>query len=275
MDYSRPAPVRVNTREVWRQEHLQPSVETMLEELYAAATAMLYMGKIEVKEKSEPTFSANGQQNAGRSPETFDRPSCSSSIAHLDLAWNASTGTAICGCPCEQIRQIETDAGIPTRDAAATPSRSPTCAAARSSSFIATLLAAPAAHRRHAGHPALCLDGRRPTARRTASSPTTAAWSRKGTCAGIKDWPHARRPCQGMARRTKTRQTLPLGFILSMEGADPILRPDQVEEWYQRRPAHRRPGPLRRQPLRPRHGHRGRPVPAGPGRSCRRWSASA
>ena len=32
-----------------------------------------------------------------------------------------------------------------------------------------------------------------------------------------------------------------------------------------RRPAHHRPGPLRRQPLRPRHRHRGRPVPAGPG----------
>src|SRR5205085_11699724 len=27
--------------------------------------------------------------------------------------------------------------------------------------------------------------------------------------------------------------TRPLGFILSMEGADSILRPDQVEEWFQ------------------------------------------
>src|SRR5437763_15513464 len=25
----------------------------------------------------------------------------------------------------------------------------------------------------------------------------------------------------------------PLGFILSMEGADPVLRPEQVEEWWQ------------------------------------------
>jgi membrane dipeptidase len=27
--------------------------------------------------------------------------------------------------------------------------------------------------------------------------------------------------------------TPPLGFVISMEGADPILRPDQLEAWHQ------------------------------------------
>src|SRR5205085_1129368 len=43
----------------------------------------------------------------------------------------------------------------------------------------------------------------------------------------------------------------PLGFILSMEGADPVLSPEQVEEWYQSGlriigPAHYGPSPYAR-----------------------------
>src|SRR5262249_42047145 len=54
---------------------------------------------------------------------------------------------------------------------------------------------------------------------------------RQGTLRWIKDAPaldaHVAAWLQGDAERE------PLGFILSMEGADPVLSPEQVEEWYQ------------------------------------------
>jgi membrane dipeptidase len=47
----------------------------------------------------------------------------------------------------------------------------------------------------------------------------------------IKDWPTLR----DHAERWEGENTdgEPLGFILSMEGADPVLSPDQVHEWWQ------------------------------------------
>ena len=58
--------------------------------------------------------------------------------------------------------------------------------------------------------------------------------------------------------------TPPLGFVISMEGADPILEPEQLEAWWEAGlrllgPTHYGRGPLRR-----RNGHRNRPDRLGP-----------
>ena len=50
--------------------------------------------------------------------------------------------------------------------------------------------------------------------------------------------------------------TLPVGFIIGMEGADPILWPEQVHEWWGARAARNQPLSLRRQHLLARHRHR-------------------
>ncbi len=46
----------------------------------------------------------------------------------------------------------------------------------------------------------------------------------------ITDWPGVERQIQDW--ETKGRDATPLGFIISMEGADPIVAPEQVPHWY-------------------------------------------
>ena len=61
----------------------------------------------------------------------------------------------------------------------------------------------------------------------------------------------------------KDAEALPVGFILGMEGADPILWPDQVHGVVGRRGAGGQPDPLRTQHLRLGHRHRRRTEGAG------------
>jgi membrane dipeptidase len=52
----------------------------------------------------------------------------------------------------------------------------------------------------------------------------------------IKNWralnSHLSRWQKAIRARNDTQEKLPLGFIISMEGADPIISPDQVESWW-------------------------------------------
>jgi membrane dipeptidase len=54
---------------------------------------------------------------------------------------------------------------------------------------------------------------------------------RRGLCTMIEDLPALER---SFAAWQASPQTAPLGFILSMEGADPIVDPGQAELWFQR-----------------------------------------
>ena len=47
----------------------------------------------------------------------------------------------------------------------------------------------------------------------------------------IKDWPTLESHCNDW-REEGGATAAPLGFILSMEGADPVLQPEQVQEWW-------------------------------------------
>jgi membrane dipeptidase len=53
----------------------------------------------------------------------------------------------------------------------------------------------------------------------------------KGVLRWIKDWPALEAHVGAWTNAEVT--ALPLGFILSMEGADAILSPEQIQEWYQ------------------------------------------
>jgi hypothetical protein len=71
-------------------------------------------------------------------------------------------------------------------------------------------------------------DGRRPT--RVLPQPSNAG----GGSRILADWPAPRRPRPGSGRRFLAGggDEPPLGFIVSMEGADPILRPEDVPAWW-------------------------------------------
>src|SRR5207244_9825924 len=55
---------------------------------------------------------------------------------------------------------------------------------------------------------------------------------REGVLRWIRDEPTLDRDVQAWGA-DGANDTEPLGFILSMEGADPVLHPEQVGEWYQ------------------------------------------
>jgi membrane dipeptidase len=52
----------------------------------------------------------------------------------------------------------------------------------------------------------------------------------RGLLRFIKDWPTLDAHLKTWLRNENT--TEPLGFILSMEGADPVLSPEQIQEWW-------------------------------------------
>lgn len=52
----------------------------------------------------------------------------------------------------------------------------------------------------------------------------------EGFCRIITDWPGLERQIQDW--ETQGREKTPLGFIISMEGADPIVAPEQVPQWF-------------------------------------------
>jgi membrane dipeptidase len=147
--------------------------------------------------------------------------------AHLDLAWNAIDWNRDLLSPVGQIRQGEQ--GMSTSGRGANTVSFPELRRGQVGIFIATLLARN-----------LC-PGRVPAFQRYASMQAAYA-SARGQMAYYAALEH-----EGRLRWIRDAATLeshvqawhagaaaePLGFILSMEGADPILAPDQVEEWWQ------------------------------------------
>ncbi|MGH2460032.1 MAG: dipeptidase [Chloroflexota bacterium] len=53
----------------------------------------------------------------------------------------------------------------------------------------------------------------------------------EGHCRLLADWPSLERHVQQW--ESQGRENVPLGFVLSMEGADPIVSPEQVPHWYE------------------------------------------
>jgi membrane dipeptidase len=150
--------------------------------------------------------------------------------AHLDLAWNAIDWNRDLRLPCEKIRQIEKDAGYTDKGRCCNTVSFADLRRGKVCIFIATLL------------PRLLRIGAMPAIQRYAQMESAYAASygqmyyyqgmvQAGHLRWIKDWPGLETHI-GEWKADENSQTRPLGFILSMEGADPVLRPDQVEEWF-------------------------------------------
>jgi membrane dipeptidase len=150
--------------------------------------------------------------------------------AHLDLAWNAIDWNRDLRQPCDVIRQIERDAGMTDKGRACNTVTFPDLRRGKVVIFIATLL------------PRLLRIGAMPAIQRYSSMVAAygAAYGQmyyyrgleqEGLLRGIRD---RKALDEHIAAWTadENSKTLPLGYILSMEGADPVLRPDQVQEWF-------------------------------------------
>jgi membrane dipeptidase len=153
--------------------------------------------------------------------------------AHLDLAWNALDWNRDLRLPAAAIRQREKEQGMDGKGRGVGTVSFHELRRGKVGLFIATLLARllranlmPAIQRYESMEAA--------QAAAYGQMAYYRALERQGHLRWIKDWPtleaHVARwtsaPDDDLDRE-------PLGFILSMEGADPVLSPDEVEEWWQ------------------------------------------
>jgi membrane dipeptidase len=147
--------------------------------------------------------------------------------AHLDLAWNAIDWNRDLLLPVESIRAAES--GHADKARGANTVSFPELRRGEVGIFIATLLARN-----------LC-PGLVPAFRRYASMQAAygsaqgqiayyRALEAEGHLRWIKDAPTLDAHVRAWEKESSGQ---PLGFILSMEGADPVLSSDQVEEWWQ------------------------------------------
>lgn len=149
--------------------------------------------------------------------------------AHLDLAWNAIDWNRDLRLPVERIRQLERDAGMTDKARCGNTVAFPELRRGKVFLFIATLL--PRLHR-----PGLMPAFQRYSSMEAAYAAGYAqmayyrAMARKGILRWIKDVGALNDHVQDWQSGDTAK--LPLGFILSMEGADSILSPDQVQEWW-------------------------------------------
>jgi membrane dipeptidase len=149
--------------------------------------------------------------------------------AHLDLAWNAIDWNRDLRLPVAQIRQAEQ--GLSGKGRGCNTVSFPELRRGKVAVFIATLLAR------------LLRPNLMPAIQRYSSMPAAyaaaygqlayyRALEQEGLLRWIKDAATLDAHLRAWQANDNTT-TEPLAFILSMEGADPVLSPGQVEEWWQ------------------------------------------
>jgi membrane dipeptidase len=150
--------------------------------------------------------------------------------AHLDLAWNALDWNRDLRQSVAEIRRREQELGMTGKGRGMGTVSFPELRRGRVGVFIATLL------------PRLLRANLMPAVQRYESMEAAYAAAQgqmayyrileyQGTLRWIKDWQTLERHVEAWTKGDAAEE--PLGFILSMEGADSVLSPEQVEEWFQ------------------------------------------
>jgi membrane dipeptidase len=148
--------------------------------------------------------------------------------AHLDLAWNALDWNRDLQLSVAEIRRREAEGQVPGKGRGEGTVSFADLRRGRVGLFIATLLA-----RLH--RPGLQPAFQRYDSMVSAYAATRGqlayyqALERQGVLRWIKDADTLEAHVQAWAGGSGQE---PLGFILSMEGADPVLHPEQVQEWW-------------------------------------------
>jgi membrane dipeptidase len=150
--------------------------------------------------------------------------------AHLDLAWNALDWNRNLQLPCAEIRRLEIAAGENEKGRGANTVSFPDLRRGKVVIFVATVLARLF---RPGSIPPIQLYSQ-------AEAAFGAAMGQLHYYRGLEQERRLRlikdaaslEAHVGAWQADEESTTLPLGSILSMEGADAILRPDQVQEWW-------------------------------------------
>jgi membrane dipeptidase len=149
--------------------------------------------------------------------------------AHLDLAWNAIDWNRDLRRPCSALRQLELELGMDDKGRCCNTVSFAELRRGRVGIFIATLLAR---LMRPRNMPAIQRYSSMEAA--YASAHGQMAYYRvleqQGYLRWIKDADTLQTHVNAWLKDDVSRE--PLGFILSMEGADPVLSPSQVQEWW-------------------------------------------
>jgi membrane dipeptidase len=149
--------------------------------------------------------------------------------AHLDLAWNAIDWNRDLERPVSEIRELESDAKGSEKARGCNTVAYPELRKGRVAVFIATLL------------PRLYRPGMNPPLQRYQSMKAAhgaahgqlayyRALCDRGVLRFIRDWPALAKHVQKWESGPGEQE--PLGFILSMEGADSILSPEELPAWW-------------------------------------------
>ena len=150
--------------------------------------------------------------------------------AHLDLAWNALDWNRDLRLSVSDIRRREREQGMTDKGRACNTVSFVELHRGKVAIFIATLLA-------RLLRPKLMPAIQRYESMQAAYAAAHGqlmyyrALEREGYLRWLKDWPTLEAHVRAWQANEEGNE--PLGFILSMEGADPVLAPDQVEEWYE------------------------------------------
>lgn len=148
--------------------------------------------------------------------------------AHLDLAWNALDWNRDIRLPVSEIRQRERDLGIPGKGRGENTVSFPELRRGGVGLFVATLLA-----RQAQANVLAALQRYQHMEAAYAATHGQMTYYRlleqQGVLRWIKDAPSLDAHVRAWNANADAE---PLGFILSMEGADPVLSPEQVGEWY-------------------------------------------
>jgi membrane dipeptidase len=169
--------------------------------------------------------------------------------AHLDLAWNALDWNRDLLLPVAEIRQRERDQNMTEKGRGQNTVSFPELRRGKVALFIATVLA-----RLYKPGSGLAAVNRYSSMQAAyAAAMGQLAYYRALEQQGVLRWIKDRAALDAHIRAWEENEDghEPLGFILSMEGADPVLSPEQVEEWYQAGlriigPAHYGPSPYAR-----------------------------
>jgi membrane dipeptidase len=151
--------------------------------------------------------------------------------AHLDLAWNAIDWNRDLLLPVAEIRRREEQLGMTGKGRGCNTVSFPELRRGGVGIFIATLLARLL---RANLMPAIQRYEHMPAAYAAAYGQLAyyRALEAQGVLRFIKDAATLQQHLERWKNPACDVQREPLGFILSMEGADPVLFPEQVEEWW-------------------------------------------
>jgi membrane dipeptidase len=152
--------------------------------------------------------------------------------AHLDLAWNAIDWNRDLLQPVLEIRRREKEAGMTQKARGENTVAFPELRRGKVCVFIATLLAR---LMRSEAMPAIQRFGNMTAAYAAAYGQLYyyKSLEKQGVLRFIKDLPTLDAHVKAWQEsEVNSKSEIPLGFILSMEGADPVLSPEQIGEWW-------------------------------------------